>query len=228
MNDNATDPRVRRTRNALIDAGRKLFSERPVDAVTIDDIVRAAGVGKGSFYNHFPDRSSLCEEIADEIRARVENAVTRANLYVEDPASRLARGVCTYARFVLDDHERARVLARVHTGHQALGAPINKGLVEDLRAGLARGRFRIPTLEAGALFVLGTAQAGFLRLLGEPSPVIAVTLAQQLCDLLLRGLGLPEAEATLIAAQASDDVVRAGACAVGDGDQDTLGEDTPS
>jgi AcrR family transcriptional regulator len=40
------NPRTERTRAALIAAGRRLFSERPVDAVTVDDIVQAAEVGK--------------------------------------------------------------------------------------------------------------------------------------------------------------------------------------
>ncbi len=48
--------RSERTRAALIAAGRRLFCERPVDAVAIDDIVQAAEVSKGSFYNHFDDR----------------------------------------------------------------------------------------------------------------------------------------------------------------------------
>ena len=41
------NPRTERTCAALIAAGRRVFSERPVDAVTVDDIVQAAEVGKG-------------------------------------------------------------------------------------------------------------------------------------------------------------------------------------
>ena len=52
-------PRAERTRAALIAAGRRLFGERPVDAVSVDEIVQAAEVGKGSFYNHFADREAL-------------------------------------------------------------------------------------------------------------------------------------------------------------------------
>ena len=51
--------RAERTRAALVAAGQRLFCERPVDAVAIDDIVQAADVSKGSFYNHFPDRDAL-------------------------------------------------------------------------------------------------------------------------------------------------------------------------
>jgi AcrR family transcriptional regulator len=48
-----------KTRLALIRAGQKLFAERPIDSVSIDDIVQAANVGRGSFYNHFRDTEAF-------------------------------------------------------------------------------------------------------------------------------------------------------------------------
>lgn len=62
------DRRRQRTRAALLEAGRRLFAARSVEAVTIDDIVAAADVAKGSFYNHFTDREALAREVAAEIR----------------------------------------------------------------------------------------------------------------------------------------------------------------
>jgi AcrR family transcriptional regulator len=206
-------PRVVRTRAALIAAGRRLFSERPVDAVTVDDIVQAADVGKGSFYNHFSDREALVRAISAAIRASVEGAVTRANAHERDPARRLARAVCTYLRYALDEPEPAGFLVRIHSGHTSLEAPLNRGLVDDISTGLASGRFSVATLEAGVLYVLGVTQLALVRLTQEPAGSLAVSLAQQMCALLLRGLGLAQSEADLIAAQASDEIVRRGAYA---------------
>lgn len=207
------NPRAERTRAALIAAGRRLFSERAVDAVTVDDIVQTAEVGKGSFYNHFTDREALVRAISAEIRAGVERAVGRANAEVEDPAHRMARAVCTYLRYALDEPERAGVLVRIHSGHTSMTAPLNRGLVDDIAKGLAAGRFAVPTLESGALYVMGVTQLALVRVVQEPTQSLAVSLAQQMCALLLRGLGLPGAEADLIAAQASDEIVRQGAYA---------------
>ena len=124
--------RAERTRAALVAAGRRLYSERAVDAVTVDDIVQAAEVGKGSFYNHFADRDALVRAVSSEIRANVEAAITRANAGVEDPARRMPRAVCTYLRFALDEPEAAGVLVRIHSGHTSLSTPLNRGLVEDI------------------------------------------------------------------------------------------------
>jgi AcrR family transcriptional regulator len=217
MDANPRNPRTERTRTALIAAGRRLYSERAVDAVTVDDIVQAAEVGKGSFYNHFPDREALVRAISADGRARIERAVARNNAGIEDPARRLARAVCTYLRYALDDPEGAGVLVRIHAGHTSLTAPLNRGLVDDIAKGLATARFQVATLESGVLYVLGITQIALVRLVQEPVATVAVSLAQQLCALTLRGLGVPGAEADLIAAQASDEIVRQGAGPDGEG-----------
>lgn len=222
MSNARRNPRAERTRAALIRAGRRLYSQRPVDAVTVDDIVQAAEVGKGSFYNHFEDREALVRAISGEIRAQIETAITHANAGVEDPARRLARAVCAYLRFALDRAESAGALVRIHSGHTSLSAPLNRGLVEDIESGLATGRFSVPTVEAGVLYVLGVTQLALVRVVQEPTLTFAISLSQQMCGLTLRGLGVAPAEADLIAAQASDEIVRKGKFAaqhlgVGDG-----------
>ena len=202
------NPRAARTKAALMAAGRRLFSQRPIDAVTVDDIVQAAEVGKGSFYNHFDDREALARAIAAQIRASIETAVARANAGVEDPARRLARAICTYWRYALDEPEPAGVLVHIHAGHTSLTAPLNRGLVEDLETGLASGRFDVATVESGLLYVQGITQLALVRIVQDPNPAFAISLSQQMCALVLRGLGVAGAEANQIAAQASDGIVR--------------------
>jgi AcrR family transcriptional regulator len=214
MNTPVPNPRTERTRTALIAAGRQLFSAHPVDAVTVDDIVQAAKVGKGSFYNHFADREALLRAISSEIRASIERAVTLANADIADPARRVARAMCVYLRYAVDDPERARVLARIQSGVTSLAAPLNRGLVDDIAQGLAAARFSLATLEAGVLYVLGITQIALVRVLEEPAPGIAVGISQQICALTLRGLGVEGAGADIIAAQASDEIVRQGLYAI--------------
>ena len=200
--------RAQRTRDALIRAGRQLFAERAVDAVAIDDIVQAADVAKGSFYNHFTDRDDLVKAVVGEIRAALEARVGEVNAEVADPARRVARAVCVYQRYALDEPQNARVLVRVQSGFASLSSPLNQGAIEDITAGLASGRFSIATTEAGLLFVLGVSQTAMARTSRDPQPALAISLAQQVCALILRGLGVPSAEAETIAAQTADEIVR--------------------
>jgi AcrR family transcriptional regulator len=51
-----------RTRQALVDAAARLFLERGVDATTMDDIARAAGMSRTSVFNYFGYKEMiLCE-----------------------------------------------------------------------------------------------------------------------------------------------------------------------
>jgi AcrR family transcriptional regulator len=59
--------RSRRTRRALVDAALALWTERGfddgIDETTVEEIVRAAGVTKGTFYFHFAHKEDILLEI---------------------------------------------------------------------------------------------------------------------------------------------------------------------
>lgn len=79
-----------RTR-ALVDAAVPLLLERGVEAVRIDDITKAAGVAKGSFYRYFPDKRALVAHILAPGRAEVLMAFERCEERLKDVRNR--RGV---------------------------------------------------------------------------------------------------------------------------------------
>jgi AcrR family transcriptional regulator len=53
---NSADPRAERVRTRLRDAAFSLAGERPVDQLTVSDIVARAEVSRQVFYQHFRDR----------------------------------------------------------------------------------------------------------------------------------------------------------------------------
>jgi AcrR family transcriptional regulator len=103
-----------RTRAALIEAGADLLAQRPIDAIPINDIVQAAGVAKGSFFNHFDDKDAFAAAIATEVREDLEARVAAANQDVADPAARVVRGMATFIHFALVDPKRTRIMLRGH------------------------------------------------------------------------------------------------------------------
>ena len=202
-----SSPRALRTQSALIAAGRRLFGERVVDAVTVDEIVDAANVGKGSFYNHFADRSALAKAVSDDIRQQIETIIAATNSGIDDAAVRMARAQCTYYKYALDEQERSKFLVQTHSGSDSLSSPLNQGLKEDIRSGIVTGRFSVPTIEATVVFVQGITQNTFLQLVQEQDWKLTVRLSQQICTMLLRGLGVEAKEADLIATKASNDIL---------------------
>lgn len=55
-----------RNRALLLEAARRLIAERGPDAVTMDDIAAAAGVGKGTLFRRFGSRAALMVVLLDE------------------------------------------------------------------------------------------------------------------------------------------------------------------
>ena len=190
------------TRKALLAAGQRLLAERSVDAVAIDDIVQAAGVAKGSFYNHFEDKSAFATTILYGIRQEIEAAVQRANESISDPASRVVRALAVYVNFLLASHERASVLLRINVGIASTSNPLNKGVLEDVAAGLRSGRFVVPSVEAGALFVVATCEVAMMSAVEETDDRHTLMLTQQIGALTLRGLGIGFAESESLSASA--------------------------
>ncbi len=55
-----------RNRRVILDTTRTLFEERGVTCVTMEEIARASGVGKGTLYRRFPHKGYLCHALLDD------------------------------------------------------------------------------------------------------------------------------------------------------------------
>lgn len=204
------DRRRARTRAALMKAGQALFAARSVDAVSIDDIVAAADVAKGSFYNHFPDKDALAQALGEEVRRGVEQLAAEVNAGVDDPAERVARALCGFVRQASTEPERARAMQRLFPAAAVPDAPMNRGVRADIAAGLKAGRFEGLSQEAAILTAVGLVQIAVARAAG-PDFRAPERLAEELSVSLLRGLGLASAEAQALAARAAADLLGEGA-----------------
>lgn len=201
-----TDRRRARTRASLLRAGQALFAARSVDAVSIDDIVLAADVAKGSFYNHFQDKDALAREIAIQVRAEVEAQIDLANETVTDPVMRMARAQAVVVRFAGREAQRVRAMTRLFAGATLPDAPMNHGVRADIETGLADGSFRDLTVEAGVLMAMGVATVAISRVLEPADPTPAGPLCRDLIFGLLRGLGVPEDRARAVSTAATNDI----------------------
>jgi AcrR family transcriptional regulator len=63
--------RARRSRDRLLHAGQKLVAERPFDALSVADIVRAAGCSVGAFYLRFRDKDTFFQALIAQYLAEV-------------------------------------------------------------------------------------------------------------------------------------------------------------
>jgi AcrR family transcriptional regulator len=74
--------KVKRTRKRLKKAALDVFSEKSVDAATIEDITEKADLGKGTLYQHFEDKDQIVITLVDEA---VEHLIERIRSYDSAP-----------------------------------------------------------------------------------------------------------------------------------------------
>jgi AcrR family transcriptional regulator len=83
-----------RNRRQLLDAARKAFARNGVTA-SLDDVARAAGVGPGTLYRHFPSRDDLVLAVIDEGLIDIQR-LGAALLDDPDPVEALRRWLAAY------------------------------------------------------------------------------------------------------------------------------------
>jgi AcrR family transcriptional regulator len=64
-----------RNREAILDAAARLFRENGVEAVSMDAIAAAAGVGKGTLFRRFGDKSGLAVALLDTRERELQEAI---------------------------------------------------------------------------------------------------------------------------------------------------------
>jgi len=66
-----------RNRQLVLEAAERLFAERGVDCVRMEDVATEAGVGKGTLYRAFGDKSTLVFTLLDEHERDFQDAILR-------------------------------------------------------------------------------------------------------------------------------------------------------
>ena len=77
------DRRIRRTRDTLGDALVELIREKPFDAITVQEILDRAGVGRSTFYTHYSDKQDLFLGEIEDFFERLSTMLTRNGAALE-------------------------------------------------------------------------------------------------------------------------------------------------
>src|SRR5215831_17898409 len=111
----ASQARVKRAaarderRQQLIDAAREVFTHKGYHATTVDDITRAAGVAKGTFYLYFSEKREVFYEV---VRAFFQ--------LIKDVGSSVAREVRSADEFLARAEQAALEMLRIFAANRQL------------------------------------------------------------------------------------------------------------
>lgn len=100
------------TKTKIINAARKLFSEKGFDGVSMEDIAQASGVRKSLIYYYFPSKEVLFEEIWINVIDELENDIF-SEIEGESNITRVIKKLIKkYIEFVMNKSEISKLIAR--------------------------------------------------------------------------------------------------------------------
>ncbi len=172
--------RSARTETRILQAALGVFADRGPDAPKIEDFAEAAGVSRGTFYNHFDDVDQLLAATSEWMTRELIDSVEAALDGLEGPALRFGVGLRLFFARAQTDPVWCRFVGRVW----------KLGGVElptrDLEDGLRVGVFHAPGKDVARDLVFGAVREALLRMASEATPH---TYGTQMTELCLHALG---------------------------------------
>jgi AcrR family transcriptional regulator len=147
-----------RTRATILEAARTCYAHPTAAPVTVEALMRAAGLAKGTFYVHFDDLAGLETELGEMLTEELDRRLQPARLSADDPLTRVATGATVLLRDLARNPTQARLVARAATVLPDVLPAMQVHLREDLTEARAAGRLAVDSVELAARFVTALSQ----------------------------------------------------------------------
>src|SRR3954465_4218438 len=179
-----------RTRAQIVEAGATLMAERAFEALTVDAVVEAAGVAKGTFYYHFQSMEELAAAVGEKLGESFDELLAPARLGLRDPIARLSFAFTQFLEKAIADPVWARLVVQSAQAPTEFAPSPRAHLKTDLSEAQAQGRLTVQDVELAADIVVGIwlqVTRGTLQRRAAPD------LADRALDAVLRALGVSPA-----------------------------------
>lgn len=189
---NRAQRRRLQTRSRLIEAGRKVFADKGVDAATIQDITDTADVGRGSFYNCFETKEDLVGAIVGELvedLVRLEGFVSEE---YDDPTMALTATLRASFQLMSANPHLAWFIVRTQRVGGPLFGKFHDLTIDLIKRGVAVGKFKVDDPELALIMLAGDMLTGIEAIL---MGLVGPEASDQVVEGTLRSLGVPVAAA---------------------------------
>lgn len=156
------------TRARVLEAAARLFAERGLEAVSIQDIRDASGVSNGSIFHHFGSKNGVALHVyLEERRAYWEHAIAAVEAHDGDPVDALGAAVRATLAYQQEHPERHNFMiecasstwTRAHAAPvQALNAEFTQRFIAWGTPHVMAGRLRPIDPQLVAALVFGPSQ----------------------------------------------------------------------
>jgi AcrR family transcriptional regulator len=187
---------------ALLRSALGLFLERGLEAVTVDDIAREAGMAKGNFYRYFKDKDDLVDALFEPIVSDVRASMRACANDLADAQGRdelhgayhhLARSLAEVAlprldvmRLYLQERRSPGVGARAPI--RRLADQISEGAIQLTKVAVDHDLLRVRDPRISAFAVVGAVEELMLAVLSERLDAPPTEIIDTLISLVLDGI----------------------------------------
>jgi AcrR family transcriptional regulator len=187
-------------RTAVLAAARQIFADKGYHATSIDDLIAAAGVARGTFYLYFQSKRAIFDELLDELFQTLVGVVHRIDVGpgAPPPAEQMNATVELVFGTLLENRALARILLREAVGIDAdfdrklaeFYGRIENLIVQALETGTEMGLVRPCDAQVAARCVLGAIKELVHHAFVERDPAEAdlLKLGHELIAFTLNGL----------------------------------------
>lgn len=184
-------------RRQILEAALREFARRGFSRTKMDDVAKAAGIGKGTVYEYFTNKDELFFALYEHVRAtfhgtiyrnaeQQETAAKALEVFIGDTISALNewREFGTVLLDVWSEHRRARSM---HLRFGDVYEFSREKIAGFIRKGIRRGEFRNVDPKVGAAAIIAVLDGLLLQRIFSTSSQFGDTDARKVVDIVLGG-----------------------------------------
>ncbi len=148
--------RRQKTYRQLLETAVSLLLSVKGDPPSIEDLIRAAGVSRGTFYNYFSTTTEVVDAIVGVLSDDIVKGVDPMLRTLENSAERISIGARLYLSICAHHPHVGHFIALASPKNGAMGKLAERYLIRDLSSGQAQGLFNFKNLVAAMDLLIGT------------------------------------------------------------------------
>lgn len=184
-------------RKRLLESAMLVFAQKGLTASVIQDVVAAAEVSQGSFYNYFRTSDDLFHALAEELSNEIMRMIESVVGHIGDPALRVATAIRCYLHLMRSYRVVAQFVASAGLRLVNKESVAYIFLPRDLKAAQRQGRFDATVIDSTIDLIAG---AGLMAIARMATGRTRRNHPEQVTTLILRALGASAADAAALVA----------------------------
>ena len=113
-NEGTRETNKTKNRQAIIEAGIRIFIDKGVSETTVRDIIRSTGLASGTFYNYFNSKEEVLVTIFDDFAKEIGKSVRDENVQPESFEEFLRIKLTRFFKFVSSKPEIYMIMSNNH------------------------------------------------------------------------------------------------------------------